>query len=207
MIHWRGGLSVVSVLALASSTARAEPERYTVDLAGSRIVIHVGKTGLLGFSGHEHEVLAPVKRAALVVDPAHVEASSVDVTFDARALRVTDRGESSKDVAKVQETMLGPDCLDTGRFPEIRFVSKVISAKRPARGGLDVTVHGTLTLHGVSREVDVPVHVDLGSDLDVRGTVAIKQTAFAIKPISVAGVVQVKDEVQLELRLVGHRAR
>jgi len=199
---------VLSMLVLSSQAARADPHAYFIDQAGSRIVVHVGKTGLLGFAGHEHEILATVSHAALVVDVVHVEASSVDLSFDARSLRVVGKGEPPKDLPKVQQAMLGPDCLDVGRFPEIRFASKGISARSPLRGGLDVTVRGTLTLHGVSREIAVPIHVELRDALlSAKGTVALTQTAFGIKPISVAGVVKVKDELQIELLLVAHRAR
>jgi polyisoprenoid-binding protein YceI len=206
MTRLRSGLSLLSVLALSTGTASAEPHPYTLDPAQSRIVIHVGKTGVFGFAGHEHEVVAPLHRGALVVDRAQVEASSVDLSFDARALRVTGRGEPPKDVPKVQETMAGPTCLDVGRFPEIRFTSKAISAKGPATCELEVTVRGTLTLHGVSREIAVPVRVDFEGDLlSAQGTTALKQSDFGIKPISVGGVVKVADEVTIDLRLVAHR--
>jgi polyisoprenoid-binding protein YceI len=199
---------VLSFLALSSQTARADPQPYAIDEARSRIVVHVGKTGLLGFAGHEHEILGTVSHAALVVDPAHVEASSVDLDFAAGKLRVVGSGEPAKDLPKIQQAMLGPDCLDVDRFPVIRFVSKAISARPPSRGGLDVTVRGTLTLRGVSREIDVPVHVELRDALlSAKGTVALKQTTFGITPVSVAGVVKVKDELQIEFWLVAHRAR
>jgi polyisoprenoid-binding protein YceI len=204
MRRWRWGLAVASVL--ASSTARAQPHSYTIDPAGSHLVVHVGKTGLLGFAGHEHEIRAPLARGALIVDPAHVEASSADLRFDARTLRVVAQGEPVKDVPKVQEAMLGPECLDVGRFPEITFVASTIGAKGAARGGLDVSVGGTLTLHGVSRGITVPVHVIVGDDLlSATATMTLKQTDFGIKPISVAGVVKVKDELRIELTLVARR--
>jgi len=67
-------------------------------------------------------------------------------------------------------------------------------------------VSGTLTLHGVSRAIAVHLLADLGGDqLVAKGTVTLKQTAFGIKPISVGGVVKVKDEVQIELRLIARR--
>ena len=207
MTSLRVGLLVISMFALSSRAASAEPHAYTVDPARSRIVVHVGKAGVFGFAGHEHEVLAPVNRGAVALDPAHVEASSVDVHVDARSLRVTGRGEPPNDVAQVQETMLGPACLDAGRFPEIRFVSKAIGANRREGGRLEVTVRGTLTLHGVSREVTLPVHVDIEGDLlTAQGTLPLRQTDFGIKPISKAGVVKVEDELHLELRLVARRA-
>ena len=86
------------VLAASSSTAWAQSHSYAIDLAGSRIVVHVGKTGLLGFAGHEHEIRAPFCAGTLVVDLARVEASSADLRFDARTLRVVDQGEPPKDV-------------------------------------------------------------------------------------------------------------
>jgi polyisoprenoid-binding protein YceI len=208
MTRWLWGLSVASVLAASSATAWAQAHPYTIDPAGSRIVVHVGKTGLFGFAGHEHEIHAPLDRGTLVVDPAHVEASSADLRFDARTLRVVDQGEPPQDVPKVQDAMVGSGCLDVRRFPEIRFVSRTIGAKASARGGLELTVRGTLTLHGLSHEVTVPVHVTVGSDLlSATGTMALKQTDFGIKPISVAGVVKVKDEVRIEVTLVARRGR
>lgn len=205
-MRWLWGVSVASVLAASSSTAWAQSHPYTIDPAGSHVVVHVGKTGLFGFAGHEHEVRASLGHGTLTFDPAHVDASSADLRFDARALRVADQGEPPKDVPKVQAAMVGPDCLDVRRFPEIRFVSRTIAAKDSARGGLEVTVRGTLTLHGVSREVTVPVHVTIGSNLlSATGTMALKQTDFGIKPIAVAGVVKVQDEVRIELTLVARR--
>jgi polyisoprenoid-binding protein YceI len=207
MIKSRLGLVVVSLLLLSSRAASAEPRTYAVDATRSRIVVHVGKAGVFGFAGHEHEVLAPVNRGAVVVDTGRLGASSVDVRIDARALRVTGRGEPPKDVAQVQETMVGPACLDAGRFPEIRFVSKAIGAKRHEGSGIEVTVQGTLTLHGVSRDVTLPIHLDIEGDLlSAQGTLPLRQTDFGIKPISKAGVVKVEDEVHVELRLVARRA-
>jgi polyisoprenoid-binding protein YceI len=206
MMRWIWGLSLA--FAVSSSSAWGQARPYAIDPAASRLVVHVGKTGLLGFAGHEHEIHAPLGGGTLVVDPGHVEASSADLRIDARTLRVVEKGERRADVPKVQAAMVGPDCLDVGRFPEIRFVSSTIGAKASAGGGFEVTVHGTLTLHGVSRQVTVPLHVAVGDDrLSATGTLALEQTDYGIKPISVAGVVKVKNEVRIELTLVAHRAR
>jgi polyisoprenoid-binding protein YceI len=208
MRQWSWALAVASVLASWSSSAWAEPHTYTIDRENSQVVVHVGKTGLFGFAGHEHEIRAPLGRGTLIVDPAHVEKSSADLRFDARTLRVVAQGEPVKDVPKVQEAMLGPECLDVGRFPEITFVARTIGAKGSARGGLEASVAGTLTLHGVARDLTAPVHVVVGDDLlSATAILTLKQTDFGIKPISVAGVVKVKDELRIELTLVARRAR
>jgi len=202
------GGSLLAFLSLlgAQRVARVEEVHYKVDPAGSRVLIHVGKAGLLSFAGHEHEVVAPRVRGTVAADPERPAQASVEVTFDASALRVTGAGEPAKDVAEVQRTMLGPECLDAERFPTIRFVSTSVAAAGEEAGARRLTVHGTLTLHGVTRPVTVEARVDLRDDsVEASGTLTLRQTDFGIRPISKAGVVTVKDELDIKWRLVGRR--
>ena len=48
---------------------------------------------------------------------------AVEIHVDARALRVIDKGESEKDRAEGQKTMLGPEVLDSEHHQEIVFKS------------------------------------------------------------------------------------
>jgi polyisoprenoid-binding protein YceI len=193
------------VLAMVHArTAAAEPRRFAIDAAASRVVVHVGKTGVFRFAGHDHEVVLPVRAGAGVVDPANVDRSSIELDLDATAARVTGRGEPAKDVPKVQETMLGPDCLDVRRFPTIHFVSTGVSAKGARAADFEATIRGTLTLHGVSRPMTVTAHVALDQkNVTAAGTLELKQSDFGIKPVSVGGVVKVEDRITITWRLVG----
>ena len=147
-------------------------------------------------------MVAPIEHATIVIDPDHLESASVELTFEAAALRVTGRGEPAGDVPKVQAAMVGGACLDARRSRLIRFVSRAVTVKRDTDGALDFAVRGDLDLHGVSREVLVPVHAVLdGQSVDATGTTEIRQTTFGIQPISVGGVVKVKDEIRIELHL------
>jgi len=196
------------LLSSFAATARAEPRRYAIELASSRVVIHVGKTGLFRFAGHEHEVVAPIRQGGVVLDRDHLESSSVELAFDAAALRVTGKGEPAGDVPKVQQTMVGPECLDANRFRGIRFTSRAVTVSPGAQGSFDLVVRGDLTVHGFSRELVVPVHLVVGTDtVRATGTVKLRQTAFAIHPVSVAGVVKVKDEMDVEWRIEARAAR
>jgi polyisoprenoid-binding protein YceI len=192
-------------LVLAVPIARAAPRRYLLDPAQSRVEIHVGKTGLFGFAGHEHEVVAGAFRGSATFDPERVAASMVDLTFDAAALRVTGQGEPAGDVPKVQAAMLGPECLDAARFRTIHFASTGVAdagaAGQAADSGRDVTLHGDLTLHGVTRPLTLRVHVvATGDRLEATGRSTLRQTDFGITPISKAGVVKVKDELTIVWR-------
>jgi polyisoprenoid-binding protein YceI len=192
-------------LVLAAPAVRSAPRRYVLDPAQSRVEIHVGKTGLFGFAGHEHEVVAGAFRGSATFDPEQVAASMVDLTFDAAALRVTGQGEPAGDAPKVQAAMLGPECLDAARFPTIHFVSTgVADAGAAGDGARAFLLRGELTLHGVTRPLAVRIAVtETGDRLQATGRTTLRQTDFGITPISKAGVVKVKDELTIVWRLAG----
>jgi polyisoprenoid-binding protein YceI len=192
-------------LGLSAALVQAAPRVYTLDPAHSRLTIEVGKAGLFGFAGHEHQVLAGTFRGTATFDPARLAQSSVDVTFDAGALRVSGKGEPPEDVPQVQATMAGPTCLDSGRFPTIRFVSKSAMAMGAVGpNGGELALPGQLTLHGVTRPLTLRVHLDVtGPTLEATGATTLKQSDFGITPISKSGVVKVKDELTLSWRISG----
>jgi polyisoprenoid-binding protein YceI len=190
---------------LAAPAVPAASRRYVLDPAQSRVEIHVGKTGLFGFAGHEHEVVSGAFRGSATFDPVEVAASTVDLTFDAAALRVTGQGEPAGDVPKVQAAMLGSECLDAARFPTIHFVStSVADAGAAGEGAHAFMLRGELTLHGVTRPLAVRITVTETADrLQATGRTTLRQTDFGITPISKAGVVKVKDELTIVWRLAG----
>ena len=167
--------AAVGALAFAAciTLAAAGPRTFVVDPARSRALIEVGKTGAFSFAGHTHEV------------------------GGAAAMRVTGAGDPPDDVPKVTGTMLGAQVLDVKRFPSIAFESTGASVKG-ALPSLDLQVAGRLTIHGVTRPVAAPVAVRVDGDaLTATGSFAIRQTDFGIKPISIGGLVKVRDELHI----------
>ena len=200
------GLAVGLALAVAPA-ARAETRVYLVDPQQSRVAIEVGRAGLLKFAGHEHEVVGPVARGEVMADEADPARSSVWLSFDAAALKVTGRGEPAKDVPKVQEKMQGPEVLDVARHPTVDFRSTGVSAAPAGGGRWNVQVSGDLTLRGVTRRVSVPLQVTVaGGVLSATGRTVIRHSDFGLKPVSVAGVVKVKNELTLAFTIAA-RAR
>jgi polyisoprenoid-binding protein YceI len=178
---------------------------YTIDTSRSSATIEVGKSGVLSFAaGHTHEVLAPVMTGTIAVDvddPAH---SSVRVTIDAAALKVTGKGESAGDVPKVQETMSGTQVLDVQRYPTMTFASTSVAINGHPGATLDGVVTGQLTIRGVARAISVPVRVRMeGDTLTATGRFPVRQTEYGMKPVSVGGVVSVKDTVNISFTIVG----
>lgn len=193
---------MVALLALVAAVAAGSVQRYVVAPDESTVTIRVGKSGLFKFAGHEHEVVAPALRGEVVADTGDLSRSSLWVTFEAAALRVTGKGEPPEDVPKVQAAMLGPKVLDVGRFPEITFRSRAVSGHAAGASAYELQVTGDLSVHGVTRTVILPLKVQL-SDKSVAasGSTVIRHTDHGLKPVSVAGVVNVRNEIGVEFRI------
>lgn len=201
-----GGWAAACALVLGP-IAGAAGDAYQVDAAGSEILVQVGKAGLFKFAGHTHEVVAPVAEGRIEADAADLTRSSVTLAFEAAALRVTGKGDPPEDVPKVQEAMAGPKVLDAARFARIVFTSRKVTGKAVGATAYELQVEGELALHGVTKPLTVPVHIETAADgtLTATGRTVIKQTDFGIKPVSVAGVVNVRNELDLTFRLLARR--
>lgn len=177
---------------------------FTIDPARSHVTIDVGKGGLFSFAaGHTHEVRGPVQSGAVDLDADDPARSQVRLVIDAAALKVSGKGEPPDDVPKVQEAMAGDKVLDVARYPRITFQSTSVTLKSRQGAVLDLIVAGRLTIRDVTRPVTAPVHAELGRDaLAATGRFSVKQTSYGIKPISVAGVVTVKDELGISFTIV-----
>lgn len=180
----------------------------SVDTAASHIYVVTHRTGLLSFLGHEHVISAPRWTAALCLDDRDIAGSYARFTIDARALVIDDdaarrrarlgRGPSPKQRAELQRKMLHRLSVDS--FPELRFESVAIQ-----RGGAEqLRVSGRLTLRGSTQMVEFPVLVKQRGDnrSQITAELEVKQSAFGIRPESIAGVVKVADPIDFHVLLV-----
>lgn len=197
---------IASVLSL-SAARPARQDTYRVDPARSRATIHVGKTGMFSFvAGHTHDVAGPIQNGSVDVDLDAPSRSRVRLRIAAAELEVSPTGEPEGDTPKVQEAMDSDKVLDVTRFPRITYESTAITIKGRDGSQLDAIVTGQLTIRAVTRPVTVPVHVELaGGELTAHGHFAIKQSAFGIQPISVGGVVAVKDTLEIDFSISANR--
>jgi hypothetical protein len=179
---------VVSSAAVASPVAQSRP----VDAERSTLTVYVYKSGLFSAFADNHIVDAPI------VSGTVSEGAALSVAIEVRtaALRVRDPDLSDSKRVEVQTRMVGPEVLDTERFPSIAFESTLIQPK----GADSWTVAGRLTIHGQTRSVTFATTRAGGR---YRGAVTLKQRDFGIMPISIAGgTVKVKDEIKIEFDVV-----
>lgn len=192
---------------VATTAIAAAAQTYRVDPANSRATIHVGKAGAFSFiAGHAHEVTGPLESGSVDVDLDTPQNSRVSLVIATRELKVSPAGEPEGDAPKVQDAMDSDKVLDVGRYPRITYDSTTVAVKSHSTKALDLVVTGRLTIRDTTETVTTPVRVELGeSALTATGRFEIKQTAFGIKPISVGGVVAVKDALEITFSITARK--
>ena len=187
--------SVALVLWAVAATAPPRAETRPIDVEQSTLTVFVYKSGLFSGFADDHVIRAPIAGGAISPDAP----LGVEMRVRSADLKVLDPGLSAGKRAEVQARMLGPEVLDSGKYPHIAFTSTAIRSSGPGRW----TVTGQLSIHGVTR----PTTFSVTQQSDrYRGTVVLKQRDFGIKPISiVGGTVKVKDELKVEFDIVTQR--
>jgi len=182
---------LVLLLLSIAAAAPAYAQSRAMDTERSTLTVRVFKAGLFSFAAHNHEIRAPIVSGSLLES----EAPAVEVSADARQLKVLDPELPADKRAEVQKTMHSAEVLHSEQFPEIRFRSA--SVEKAGEGNW--TVRGQLTLHGQTHSVVVSV---TGSSGHYRGWCTFKQRTFGIQPVSLAGgTIKVKDEVKIEFEV------
>lgn len=162
---------VLVMLLTGSAPARAEPLRFRIQPEASEITFRA-TSRLMNAEGHFGRFSGDV-----VADPTGPGGARISLTIDAASL---DTGIEMRD-----KHLRSADFFDIERFPTIAFQSvRVESAGRRA------TVMGRLTLHGVTREIAVPVDVQItetalvasGEFIVNRGEYAMNYNSF-LNPI------------------------
>ncbi len=197
---------------LAMGQASAQPAGLQVDPDRSFIIAIAHKAGLLSGIGvgHEHGIVATSWSAMSCLNEANPAASRVMVTIPTASLRIdtpdarrlaglAPSGPSAKDMEEIQAKMIGADMLDALHYPEIRFATTSV---RQGVGGL-LTLDGTLSIRGRERPMSVPLKLDLAQDgsRHFSGSFAVKQTDYGITPVSISGLVKVKDVVDVRIEI------
>src|ERR1700682_1348794 len=163
---------------------------HSIDVKHSWIKVRVFKEGVFAFASDNHEVDVPIASGSF-----DQRTNSVQLSVDAAKMRVLDP-TSRRD--KVQANMLGPQVLDAAKYPTISYRSTAIKDAGSVKGSSATLwdVIGDLTLHGQTHPI--PLSVERFDATHFTGSAVIKQSAFGIAPLRVAGgTVRVKDDVHL----------
>lgn len=166
---------------------------YRLDETKS-IVRFDAKAFLHDFAGKTSKVQGAIRLS----DLDRLNDAEACVAIDAASL---DTGNSDRD-----DTMR-KDHLETSKYPTIEFrLARVESARRDA-GGWEFTARGALLLHGVSREIRLPIRARQDGDaVRLTATLPLKMSDYRI-PIPKLLFVAVEDQVQVSFDVLARPAR
>lgn len=182
---------VAASVVFMAAAVRAQVDPRPIDTGHSTLTVFVNKSGLFSAFADNHVIKAPIASGSISGESS----PRVELAVHAADLTVIDPGVSADRRTEVQTRMLGPEVLDTAKFPDITFTSETIVPAGKDRWN----VSGRLTIHGQTRVITFPVARVNGR---YRGDVAIKQRDFGIEPITIAGgTVKVKDELKIQFDL------
>lgn len=179
---------------------------YRIDPQTSMITVVVRSGGPLARMGHGHAIAA--RNISGYAAPARGHADFGfrldEMTVDEPAVRALSGlpGTVPADaIAGTRANMLGR-VLEADRYPVVQ-----LRAQQP--GHAAGTMRLAVTLHGVTRSLDVPASLDVGpTSLSAAGRFNLRQTDFGIKPMSVlGGALVVRDEMELSFRIHATRVR
>ncbi len=187
------GDSLLAGLLVGRCWAQA-PGSYRIDPQSSHIEIRVFRGGLLGGFGDNHVVVLGAfsgTAQAFAGSPWQVHALG-----ESGSLRVIDPGASASTRDQVQQTMLGATVLDGTRYKTIELQSRSLA---PGETDRSWRMLADLTLHGVTRQVELPLSWKQDGDrLQVRGTKKLLLRDFNIEPPRVAmGTIKVRNEFEV----------
>ncbi len=187
----------------------AEHFELSDDLSEIRILVFRG--GPLAKFGHNHVMLAHEIQGDIYL-ASDYQKSAFTLSFPLDAIEIdpakarAQEGEefatkpSMEAIEGTRSNMLGNDFLEAEKFPDITIHSvSLLSAES------DTRIVFQITLHGVTREMTSPIHIEhKGDQLKASGSISLKTSEFDIKPFSVlGGGLQVQDEINIKFHLTG----
>ncbi len=186
-------ISAIALIALAGSMlTQAQTTNWKIDSAHSAANFSIKHMGISTVHGHFGNVSGTV-----TLDEKDFTKSSVNASID---VTTVDTGVAMRDTH-----LKSPDFFDVAKFPTMTFAGKKITAS-----GDDYHLAGDLTLHGVTKSVELtmekPGKEQVGGDgksihRGFTATTTIHRQDFGLvwnKPLS-SGDMMLGDDVKVEL--------
>jgi len=184
--------------------SRGQPV-YRVDPNASLMVVEVYRAGSLARLGHDHVVASHDVHGLVAPEAGRSDLYvALDrLVVDEPALRSEakfDSQPSDDDIAGTRHNML--NALQAERYP-----FALISVTEANARSDPVSLKVGITLRGTTRQVEIPARIDRSPDsIVVTGALALDQTDFGIKPLSIlGGAVQVRDRINLRFTICAAR--
>jgi hypothetical protein len=168
---------------------------HRLGAADGNLVVRTARAGLASRAGHDLVLAVGCWSAVLAIEPG---GGALSLAAGADALEVREAAGGARPVTEGDRRQIhrniAEKVLDARRHPEIAFTSTSVEPD----GEAALTVEGDLRVAGVTRPVRFGLKLEAGT---VRGTVAVDQSAFGIRPFTaLMGTLRVADRVEIAVQ-------
>ncbi|MHC5024475.1 MAG: YceI family protein [Planctomycetota bacterium] len=191
-LAFAAGLAPSPVAPVPAAPAPLEPSTFTVDTVHSSMVFKIRHMGVANFMGRFNEI-----SGSYVFDPDDPSSASFDLRIPVTSV---DSNSERRD-----RHLKSPDFFNVAEHPEMTFRSKSVKA----HGEDLLRVSGDLTMHGVTKQLSVDMHL-IGIGDTAQGFKSGFETTFTVKRSDFSMDTYVAegglgDEVQVTVCLEGLR--
>jgi len=177
------GLALLGATAFAADEYKIDPVHSRVGFAVSHMVVNTVHGRFTDFSG------------SILLDDKDISKSSVNVTIKTTSINT--------DNTQRDNHLRSSDFFDAAGFPEISFKSKAVE-----KTGNGYVAHGTLTIRGVSKDVDLAFQlkgpVNVGKKLlGAEASLTVNRQDFGVSWSKALdrGQLVVGNDVQIEINV------
>lgn len=179
--------------------------RFRLDPSRSTFMVHADRSGLLYFKGHSHRIAVRdfSGEAALSLDAINPASLTINIRADSlEETRDIFTAQQKAIIKKELETIV----LETEKYPAITYKSTSVKGSLK-NGAFHVIIAGNLTLHGVTRHVEIPAVVTVEGDVfRAKGEFSLNRKRFKVNATNAFnGLVRVKHKLKFVFDIVGER--
>ena len=201
------GAGATSSVGAASSagTSLAPAASAAIDAASVPGTWTIGTDSVVGYRVRER--LASLSADSDAVGRTNGITGTATIASSGGGLSVT-QAEFSVDMTslasdrRMRDNRLRNDGIQTDQFPTSTFkLTQPVTLPSGAASGtqVSITLHGDLTLHGVTKSIDIPAQAQLsGNVIQVAGSYGFPFSDFQINAPNIGGFVAVEDHGTLE---------
>jgi polyisoprenoid-binding protein YceI len=200
--------STGTAAASGATSSLPQPSAATLDAASLPGTWSIAPDSVVGY--RVREKLASLSAESDAVGRTSSITGSATIVSSGGTLSVT-AAEFTVDMTtiasdrRMRDNRLRTDGIQTDSFPTSTFklTSPIAIPSNAVTGAeFDATLHGDLTLHGVTRTVDLPARAQVnGSLIQVLGTLTFPFSDFGINAPNIGGFVSVQDQGTLEFQV------
>jgi polyisoprenoid-binding protein YceI len=189
-----------------SSGAKTAGVRYVVDTRASQFTVQAFANGLIAVVAHSPKIAIRDWTGVANMRSSSLDGLSLSVRVKTASLEVLD--EMAESDRRELHRVMNREVLETEKFPEIAYDSTEVAVDKLKEDLYRLNVRGSLSLHGVTNQLDFVAQASLGVDsVRAHGSFTLLQSDHNIRIASIAGgTLKLQDELKFTFYVVARKA-